>query len=110
MADVIGRADDFYRLRVIHMDESEAPDLDWRDDILYRRPSADSPEEYDVWRVEAIDVDDEERAVTLATFDSVDDAHEWFESLEADLAVMTRSEFEQTYFPGDEDGPREGLR
>lgn len=99
MSEAIGGAADFYRLRVLRVDESDVPDLDWRDDVLYRRTQAEQPQEYDVWRVEAVDVDDDECVVVLGRFDTAEDAHEWVETVEDDLAVMTRSEFERTYFP-----------
>ncbi len=102
MAGIIGNADDFYRLRLVRLDEAGVPDLDWRDDILYRRRPAERVEEYDVWRVEA--VDDNERAVVLATFDDPEEAREWLRVVEDDLCAMTRSEFEQAYFAGNEGG------
>jgi hypothetical protein len=103
VAGAIGSAGDFYRVRVMRVDEGEAPDLDWRDDILYRRPPADAPQEVDVWRVEAVDVDDDENVVVLASFSSGEDAHEWLETVEEDLAAMTRSQFESAYFPEEEE-------
>ena len=45
MAEVIGGADEFYRLRVTRVDEGEPPDLEWRDDVLYRRPPEESLDE-----------------------------------------------------------------
>ncbi len=106
MGKAIGDASDFYRLRLIRLDESDAPDLEWRDDILYRRPPAQHPEEFDEFRVEAVDVDDEERAFVVGRFDSVEDARDFIETADEDLAVMTKSEFERTYFT--EDVPGEG--
>lgn len=94
----IGNAEDFYRLRVIRVDESDGLDLEWRDDILYRRPPAGRAVEYDVYRVEAVDVDDEERVSILRDFGTDDEARCWLQVVEADLAIMTRSEFERTYF------------
>jgi hypothetical protein len=103
VAGAIGRADDFYRLRVVRVDEGEVPDLDWREDILYRRPPADEPEEFDVWRVEAVDVDDDENVAVLASFASAEDAHDWLETVGDDLGLMTKSEFEHTYFPNEDE-------
>jgi hypothetical protein len=99
VAKVIGNADEFYRLRVIHVDEGDVPDLEWRDDILYRRPAGQPTEEYDVWRVEAVDLDDDERVTVLGKFGTADEAHAAYDSLSDDLAVMTRAEFERAYFP-----------
>jgi hypothetical protein len=99
VSGAIGRADDFYRLRVMRVDEGDVPELEWRDDVLYRRPAGAAPDEYDVWRVEAVDVDDEESVTVLASFATAEEAHENLETVSEDLASMTRSEFERTYFP-----------
>jgi hypothetical protein len=95
----IGDARDFYRLRVIHVDDADAPDLEWRDDILWRRPPASRSAEYEVWRVEAVALDDDTDATPLGAFDSSDDAHEALDGAQEDLDDLTRSEFEERYFP-----------
>lgn len=99
MSGAIGRADDFYRVRVMRVDDGDVPELDWRDDILYRRPTDATPEEFDTWRIEAVDVDDDENVTVLSSFASAEEAHEELETIAEDLAAMTRSEFENTYFP-----------
>lgn len=101
MAGAIGGASDFYRLRVIRVDEGDAPDLEWRDDILYRRPPQDAASEFDVWQVQAVDVDDDERVTVVAAFPSAEEAHEWLETVNIELAGMTRSQFEKAFFPGE---------
>lgn len=109
MSGVIGRADEFYRARVMRLDETDVPDLDWRDDVLYRRTASEPVDERDVWRVEAVDVEDDENVTVLETFADAEGAYAWLETVETDLSEMTRSEFERTYFPGDEDseaGPK----
>ncbi|MBN2404527.1 MAG: hypothetical protein JXE06_03000 [Coriobacteriia bacterium] len=98
MARVIGKADDFYRLRVMHVDESDGPDLDWRDDILYRRPPRQSVDEYELFRVEAVLIDDEEALTTVGSFRTQEEAYAFIHTVEEDLAEMTKSEFEDTYF------------
>lgn len=101
MARVIGRADDFYRLRVIHVDESDELDLDWREDILYRRPPGQSVGEYELYRVEAVLIDDEENVTPIGTFDTEAEARACVETATDDLAEMTKSEFEDTHFTSD---------
>jgi hypothetical protein len=102
VADVIGGADEFYRLRVTRVDEGEPPDLEWRDDVLYRRPQPETLDESDVWRVEAVSADDDEDVTVIAELRSSEEAHEALMSAGEDLAVMTRSEFERTYFTGED--------
>jgi len=98
MARVIGRADDFYRLRVMHVDESDELDLDWRDDILYRRPPKQSVSEYELFRVEAVEIENEDAVTPLGTFDTQEEAYEFAQAAGDDLDEMTKSEFEDTYF------------
>lgn len=95
----IGAARDFYRLRVIHVDDADAPDLEWRDDILWRRPPASRTEEYEMWRVEAVSLDDDTDVTPLGVFDSSDDGHQALAGAQEDLDDLTRSEFEERYFP-----------
>ncbi len=103
MARVIGNADDFYRLRVIRIDATGEPDLEWRDDILWRTPPESVLEESVVFRVEAVSLDDEGEVHTLAAFDAPEEAYEWMNVAAADLTQMTKAEFEETYFLDDAD-------
>ena len=101
MGKGIGAAQDYYRLRVVHFDESDAPDLEWREDILWRRPPASRTREFDVYRVEAVALDDDTDVTALGRFDSADDAHEALVGAQEDLDDLTRSEFEERYFPAE---------
>ncbi len=96
---VIGSAGEFYRLRVTRVDEGDSPDLDWRDDILWRRPPSEALSEEEVFRVEAVEYDNDDAATVLARFGSAEEAHLWLESAAEDLAEMTNTEFEDAYFP-----------
>jgi hypothetical protein len=98
----IGAASDFYRLRLVHYDESDAPEFEWRDDILWRRPPAQQVGEYEIWRVEAVRLDDEEAVTPVADFGDPSDGHEALAAAEEDLAQMTKGEFEERYFPAEE--------
>lgn len=98
----IGAAGDFYRVRTIRVSEAAAPEFEWRDDVLWREPVAPEPEpDYDNYRVEAIDVDDDENVTVIGVFDSPQDAAEALETATEDLVNLTRSEFEERYFPAD---------
>lgn len=98
----IGNASDYYRLRVIRMDESDTPEMEWRDDILWRRPPSQRIEEVDLYRVEAVSLDDDEDVTPLATFDTADDAAAALEEAQEALGETTKSQFEGTYFPPDD--------
>lgn len=97
----IGNANDYYRLRVIRMDESDTPEMEWRDDILWRRPPSQQIDEVDLYRVEAVSLDDDDDVTPLATFEDSDDAADALEEAQEALGEMTKSEFEETYFPSD---------
>jgi hypothetical protein len=96
----IGMAADFYRLRVIQMDAGDLPDLEWREDILYREPPTSEPREYEAYVVQAVNLESEDAVTALATFSEHEQAHEWLEGAEDDLRDLTRSEFEARYFSG----------
>ncbi len=98
---MIGSAGDFYRVRVIAIDTTDDLDLEWRDDVLYRRPPAETPIEQRAVNVEAVALDNEEHTVVIASFDDHSEATAWAEERQAELAELTKSDFEERYFPGD---------
>lgn len=99
MATGIGAASDFYRVRLTHFDGVDSPDFEWREDILYRRPETEVPEEYEMYRVEAVALGDEEDVTSLGVFQNSDDAYEALGVATDELATLTRAEFEERYFP-----------
>ncbi|HEY5517819.1 MAG TPA: hypothetical protein VIL15_06135 [Coriobacteriia bacterium] len=99
MANGIGAAGDFYRVRTMHFDTIDSTDFEWREDILYRRPETADPAEGELYKVEAVALDDDENVTVLGVFEGADDAHEANNAATADLTALTRSEFEERYFP-----------
>lgn len=102
MGKIIGTAGDFYRLRVTRMDETDEPDLEWRDDILYREAPTQRMREYESWGLEAVSVDDEDQVTLIAAYESSEGAHEALESIAEELAELTKSAFEERYLSGTE--------
>ena len=96
---VIGSAGEFYRLRVTRFDEGDSPDLEWREDILWRRPLSEKLCEEEVYRVEAVEFADDDAITVLARFESEVEAYSWLEAASDDLAEMTNTEFEDAFFP-----------
>ena len=94
---VIGAADEFWRLRLTRVDATGAPDFEWREDVLYRAPSAEQPEEAESWNVEAIRIEDYDTIVRVASFDDRDAAAAFMERVSSDLAEMTKHQFEEAY-------------
>ena len=101
MSKGIGSAGDYYRLRLMHVDDTDSPEFDWREDILWRSPQITPPVEYELYRIEAVSLDDSESVTPLGLFDSLSDAHEALETASEEIDVLTRSEFEDRYFPAD---------
>jgi hypothetical protein len=97
MRQIIGNADEFYRLRVVTFDASDAPDLDWREDILWRRPVTAGVSESVLQRLEAVEIADGETAWTLGEFATTSDAHAAMQEVDFDLRGMTKSQFEDAY-------------
>jgi hypothetical protein len=97
---VIGPADDFWRVRISRVDTADAPDLDWRDDILYRRPPRSADVDVREWNVEAVRLEDDEVAL-IGSFVREEDAREFMGEAEVDLAVLTRAAFERKYLEED---------
>lgn len=98
MTKTIGSAADFYRLRIMRVDATDAVDLEWRDDILYRRPRSPEIVEDEWFRVEAVLLDDEDVAVEIANLEDPDAARALMEECAEALADMTKSGFEERYF------------
>ena len=109
MRQIIGNADEFYRLRVVTVDVSDAPDLDWRDDILWRRSVANGVSECVVQRLEAVHIADGDTAWTLGEFVTTSEAHEAMQEADLDLRGMTKSQFEDAYLRGDASGDSSSL-
>lgn len=94
---IIGAASEFYRVRVMSVDATDEPDFEWHDDILYRAPSVDQPEERVLWAVEAVALDDAETVTRIACFESYGHAMEFLGSVREDLAELTKSGFEEQH-------------
>ncbi len=94
----LGMAADFYRLRLIRLDEGDLPDLEWRTDILYRTLPAQRLEEYDIYVVEAIEIADDERVTRVGSLADAEEARALMDAAQHDLSDLTRNEFEDRYF------------
>jgi len=86
MVQVIGSADEFWRLRLTRLDTTNNFEFEWHDDILYREPMVDHGDEVESWHVEAVRLDDPDAVARLATFADQHDAREFLASAAEDLA------------------------
>ncbi|MHB1016290.1 MAG: hypothetical protein ACYC2X_00165 [Coriobacteriia bacterium] len=98
---IIGSAADFYRVRVVSIDTTGDLNLEWREDVLYRRPLTEQVDEERAFIVEAVALDDEERTITIASFEESSEAAAWADERQMELPDMTKSDFEERYFPRD---------
>ena len=57
---VFGKAADFYRLRVLRVNEESSPELDWRDDILFKEPLVEEPRSREWYVLQVVNIDSEE--------------------------------------------------
>jgi hypothetical protein len=95
----IGLASDFYRVRLRRVDAGGAPDLDWREDILYRESAPGSTGERLLFVVEAVDLDDSERVHPLGSYSDYEGALDLQTRATEALKECTRSQFEAVWFP-----------
>ena len=95
----IGLAADFYRVRITRLDDAGDFDFDWRDDILYRRTAGDPDTGTVTYRVEAVGLDDPDATWLLYETADREDALGFLADAEEDLGEITRSRFEEKYFP-----------
>ncbi len=97
MVRKVGAASDYYRLRVTRLDVSDGLDLEWRDDILFRRPPSGRIDEYESWRVQAVNLDDDSDVVSIGSFDTEAEAYEWLGGVAQDLDEATVADFDKRY-------------
>lgn len=95
--NVIGDAGEFYRLRVMHLDDTGTPDLEWREDILYREPPRQVLGESAYWRVEVVSVTDDSVVASLGEYDSQTEAEQRVADAQEDLDGMTKSQFDSRF-------------
>lgn len=93
---VFGKAADFYRLRVIKVTEDSDVDLNWREDILYRRPPGVSMTTKAWYVIQAVMIDNES-AYNLKRFASGEAAMRFKDRAEELLRELTKQEFEERF-------------
>ncbi len=101
--DVIGAANEFWRLRITRVETPEGLDFEWHDDILYRTPEVTPAEEVEQYLVEAVSLDSADVVETIACFHDRGQADEFLAATLDDLRDMTRSQFEDAYLSAEDD-------
>lgn len=101
---VFGEASEFYRLRTVRVDDADAPDLEWREDILYREPPVQAIEEFAVYRVEIVSVLTDDVVNSLGEYTTEAEALLAMDAASADLDEMTKAAFDGRYVEPGQDG------
>lgn len=96
MAKIFGKANDFYRVRIINIKEDEEVDIDWRDDILLRKPENHESILEDNFVIEVVNIDSGEK-IALEKFPKLHRAKKQIIEIEEDLNELTKNQFEKKY-------------
>lgn len=91
-----GKANDFYRIRVIKVNEDSEPDLQWSEDILIRKPKNHEGKTKVWYLVQAVGVDSEQ-VFTIRRFKSGNSATRFREKAGELIKESTKHEFEQSF-------------
>lgn len=105
---IFGKADDFYRARILTLEEEMFPDFDWRDDILYRSPSKHHSEMRKQYCLQMVDLDTKKDHI-VKRYTNKKEAEKALTMIEHDLKELTKIEFEEKYVSSQqaEDAPTE---
>lgn len=96
MKKIFGRASDFYRIRLVHLEEVVPPELDWNSYVLFYPPPPYDSQTAFRYRLEVVDVDTG-NSVPLAFFADESQADDVLTEVEEDIENLTKKEFEDKY-------------
>ncbi|MHB0975966.1 MAG: hypothetical protein ACYC1U_02100 [Candidatus Aquicultorales bacterium] len=91
-----GAAEDFYRVRLVTIEEYIPPELDWDEDILYKQPPAFKIKSSKSIRVELIEETSGD-IVLIKEFKVRPGAERLFRAAARDLKELTKHEFDSKY-------------
>ncbi len=93
---VFGNAKDFYRVRIIVINEETPQDFEWRDDILYASKGDINGNTKRAYLVQIVTLD-EGKAVFAQIFEKKREANQNLRKMEEDLDDLTKMEFDKKY-------------
>ncbi len=96
MSKTFGKASDFYRVRIITLEQEIPPDFDWRDDVLYRSPKESFDMIKRTYCLQVVDLDSRNYQV-LEEYSAKQVAAKDKEMLEENLKNLTKMEFDKKY-------------
>ena len=103
-------AENYFRVRALKMDLYDDFDFEWNKEIIYSGYSLDhfSAQPIDMktlWRVDVINLEDDEVLRQFINIVSRDEAHELLGQLKSDLHMLSRLEFVAKHLVEQEDRP-----
>lgn len=96
MKKIFGRAADFYRIRLVHVEEVVPPELDWNENVLFYPPPPYDSQTTFQYRIEVVSVDNS-KTLPMSFFVEKLEAEEKFNIVEEDLKNLTKMEFDEKY-------------
>jgi formylmethanofuran dehydrogenase subunit E len=93
---IFGKADDFYRARILTLEEEVLPDFDWRDDILFHSPSGYGGGTRIKYCLQIVDLDSSKNHI-FKKYASRKEAEQVLKKMKEDLKELTKMEFEKKY-------------
>ena len=93
---VFGKASDFYRLRVLKVNEDSEPDINWEPDILWRQPETAEQQTKTWYLLQAVSINSEQ-AFALKRFSDGDQAMRYRDKVDELVSELTKQEFEQRF-------------
>jgi hypothetical protein len=93
---VFGDASDFYRVRIMKLEETEMPDFDWHENILIKKPEIEIPDSKVKFCVQIVSLD-ERKVFSISSFKSETKAKLAKRKIEEDIEELTKNQFEKKY-------------
>lgn len=91
-----GKANEYYRARLINVNSLSIEFLDWDEDILYQQPERKDIPDKESYQLQIVTVDDK-GVIIKEDFKSKDEASIKLEGIIGDLTELTKKEFDDKY-------------
>lgn len=103
---MINPASQYYRVRLVKMDEFDDFDFDWNREIIYSGHSMKHFQGEPVrlstfWKVEIISVGDERVIKAFSHIENRSDAESRYKTMQADTQLLSKLEFDAKYLASD---------
>lgn len=99
-----GTAKEFFRARVISIEEVLPSPFEWREDVLYESSGDPQPQISKEYKLQILSTEGD-RVHTLRTYRDRNRAEKLYRRLEEDLHRLTKQQFEDKYVGAAEDAP-----